>query len=118
MHRSLATIIISFSLTAAAPGQHRALPPLLDESKEIALAESAAPAEVAKRAAVYVLKRGGFVRYREGVNGFTCFVARSAPGEIEPICYLDTPPTGTLVRREPGRKLEYEEEKPNYEHLK
>jgi hypothetical protein len=100
MHRYRATIMILLSLSAAASGQQRALPALLDESKEIALAESAAPADVAKNAAIYVLKRGGFVRYRGGSNGFTCFVARSVPGEIEPICYLDTPERGALVARE------------------
>jgi hypothetical protein len=95
-----AILIISLVLNAAAFGQQRGLPALLDDSKETALAESAAPAVVAKKAAVYVLRRGGFVRLREGSNGFTCFVARSVPEEIEPICYLDTEHTGTLVARE------------------
>lgn len=100
MRALLTILIISFSLNTVASGQQRALPPLMDESKEVALAESAAPAEVAIQAAVYILKRGGFVRRRHGSNGFTCFVARSVPGEIEPICYLDTPQTQTLVARE------------------
>jgi hypothetical protein len=100
MRRLLAILIISISLNGAASGKQRSLPALLDEPKEVALAESAAPADVAKKAAIYVLKRGGFVRHREGSNGFTCFVARSVPGEIEPICYLDTQQTGTLVARE------------------
>jgi hypothetical protein len=100
MHNLLTILVISFSLNATTSGQPRALPALLDDFKEVALAESAAPPVVAKKAAVYVLKRGGFVRHREGSNGFTCFVARSVPGEIEPICYLDSEHTGTLVARE------------------
>jgi hypothetical protein len=67
---------------------------------EIALAESAALPAIAKAASIFLLHRGGFVLERQGSNGFTCFVARTVPGEIEPICYEDEEKTHTLVARE------------------
>jgi len=67
---------------------------------EIALAESAAPPAIAKAASIFLLHRGGCVLERQGSNAFTCFVARTAPGEIEPIRYEDEQKTHTLVARE------------------
>lgn len=77
-----------------------ALPPLLDLQREVALAESAAPEAISKNANIFVLKRGGFVRHRTGSNGFTCFVARTVPAELEPICYQDVEGAHMLVDRE------------------
>ena len=59
----------------------KTLPPLLPLDQEVALAESAAPAAITKDATIFVLHRGGFVLHRKGQNGFTCFVARTAPAE-------------------------------------
>lgn len=92
-----ASLILTLALAQTAS---RELPPLLPLSEEIALAESAAPATVAKDASIFVLRRGGFVLHRKGQNGFTCFVARSAPQELEPICYADDESTHSLVARE------------------
>jgi len=78
----------------------RTLPPLMPPDREIALAESAAPRLIAKEASIFLLHRGGFVLQRQGSNGFTCFVARTLPDEIEPICYQDEEKTHTLVARE------------------
>jgi hypothetical protein len=78
----------------------RALPPLMSPDREIALAESAAPPLIANEASIFLLHRGGFVLLRQGSNGFTCFVARAMPGEIEPICYRDEEKTHMLVARE------------------
>jgi hypothetical protein len=85
---------------AASAVAQRQLPPLMGPDIEAGLAASAAPPAIAKSARIFLLKRGGFVLYREGSNGFTCFVARTVPGEVEPICYLDREETHTLVARE------------------
>ena len=71
------------------------LPKVYDASmpreKQIALAESAAPAEVSSKATVYVLGPKGYEKAREGTNGFSCFVSRHfvKPTEttIEPQCF-------------------------------
>ena len=60
---------------------------LLPEAEEIALAESAGPAHIAKDATIYVMKPEGFVVARRGTNGFTCLVGRSASGTQEPMCF-------------------------------
>jgi hypothetical protein len=64
--------------TAAAPEYE--LPRVYDASmprdQQIALAESAAPAEVSSKATVYVLGPKGYEKAREGTNGFSCFVGR------------------------------------------
>jgi hypothetical protein len=87
-------------IAAQMSSAQRNLPPLLSADREIALAESAAPRAIAGGASIFLLHRGGFVIARQGNNGFTCFVARSEPGEIEPICYEDEEKTHTLVARE------------------
>src|SRR5579862_9661468 len=79
--------------TAAAPEYE--LPRVYDASmprdQQIALAESAAPAEVSSNATVYVLGPKGYEKAREGTNGFSCFVGRHfvKPAEttIEPACF-------------------------------
>jgi hypothetical protein len=79
--------------TVAAPEYE--LPRVYDASmprdQQIALAESAAPAEVSSKATVYVLGPKGYEKAREGTNGFSCFVGRHfvKPAEttIEPQCF-------------------------------
>lgn len=62
--------------------------PLLPRAQEIALARSAAPAEVSADATLLVLERGtGFVVAEEGTNGVTCMVDRSWPRALEPQCF-------------------------------
>jgi hypothetical protein len=93
--------VIVFGLVAVPVlNAQRQLPPLMPPDREMALAESAAPRGVTEEASIFLLHRGGFVIARQGNNGFTCLVARSAPGEIEPICYEDEEKTHTLVARE------------------
>jgi hypothetical protein len=96
--KTIVTVLVI--LAGQALSAQRALPSLMAPDREIALAESAAPANVAKAASIFLLHRGGFVPERQGSNGFTCFVARTAPGEIEPICYQDDEKTHPLVARE------------------
>jgi len=51
------------------------------------LAEGAAPPEVAGKATVYLLERTGYIKVREGTNGFSCFVDRQTPFNMEPTCF-------------------------------
>ena len=84
-----------FSSTALIPATAQELPRVYDASmprdKQIALAESAAPAEVSSKATIYVLGPKGYEKAREGTNGFSCFVGRSfaKPTEttIAPQCF-------------------------------
>jgi hypothetical protein len=63
-------------------------PPLLDPDREAALALSAAPPAVAADAAVYVLTATGYVKTRDGRNGYVCLVARSDhPLDLTPVCH-------------------------------
>jgi hypothetical protein len=81
--------------TAAIQAMAQELPKAYDASmprgQQIVLAESAAPAEVSSKAAVYVLGPKGYEKAREGTNGFSCFVSRHfvKPTEttIEPQCF-------------------------------
>jgi hypothetical protein len=59
----------------------------LPREEKIKLAESAAPAEISSRAAVYLLERTGYIKVREGTNGFSCFVDRQTPLNSEPTCF-------------------------------
>jgi hypothetical protein len=59
----------------------------LPREEKIKLAESAAPVEVSGSATVYVLERSGYVKAREGTNGFSCFVDRQSPLNLEPTCF-------------------------------
>ncbi len=84
-----------FSSAAVIPATAQELPRVYDASmprdQQIALAESAAPAEVSSKATVYVLGPKGYEKAREGTNGFSCFVGRHfvKPAEttIEPQCF-------------------------------
>jgi hypothetical protein len=81
--------------SAAVQGMAQELPRIYDASvpreRQIALAESAAPAEVSSKATVYILGLKGDEKVREGTNGFSCFVGRHfvKPTEttIEPTCF-------------------------------
>jgi hypothetical protein len=83
------------SSTAAVQAMAQELPKVYDASmpreQQIALAESAAPAEVSSKATVYVLGPKGYEKARQGTNGFSCFVSRHfvKPAEttIEPQCF-------------------------------
>jgi hypothetical protein len=63
------------------------LPELLPRERELELALSAAPEHLRKAAAVFVLQRGGYVKAREGSNGFTCIVEREGVKGIAPVCF-------------------------------
>lgn len=79
----------------ARPAETPADTPSYDASvpreRQIQLALSAAPEEVSRDAAVYVLGARGLEKEREGSNGFTCLVERDFHGKtlvsIAPKCY-------------------------------
>lgn len=62
------------SYLAMAPLDQYLIP---DESAEIALARSAAPASISNAAEVMVLRRDGYTNVVKGSNGFVCIVERS-----------------------------------------
>lgn len=68
---------------------------LLREEK-IRLAESAAPPEISSRATVFSLEQTGYVKIREGTNGFSCIVDRQTPLNLEPACF-DTEGSSTTL---------------------
>ncbi len=71
---ALSTGLLSSTVAIQAMAQD--LPKVYDTSmpheQQIALAESAAPAEVSSKATIYVLGPKGYEKAREGTNGFSC----------------------------------------------
>jgi hypothetical protein len=59
----------------------------LAREEKIKLAESAAPPEISGKATVYILERSGYLKVRDGLNGFSCFVDRQDPLNLEPTCF-------------------------------
>jgi len=77
----------------------------LPREERIRLAESAAPVEISGKATVYVLEKTGYVKVRDGSNGFSCFVDRQSPLNLEPTCFdaegsATTLPTRIFVEEE------------------
>jgi hypothetical protein len=64
-----------------------AIPQLLPEQEEVAIALSAAPEHLRSAASVYVLREHGFAMVRQGTNGFSCIVNRDHPLNQKPTCY-------------------------------
>jgi hypothetical protein len=60
---------------------------MLPRDREIALARSAAPADVSRDATVMILTEKGFEIAEKGSNGVTCVVNRSQPESLEPHCF-------------------------------
>lgn len=71
----------------------------LAEDEEIALARSAAPEVVSAEATVWVLRNGEFAVAVRGSNANHCFVQRSMPHSLEPVCY-DKEAAATVLRWE------------------
>ena len=101
-----AALAVTVALASVAPalhGQTEAYPERprpLPEAEEIALAMSAAPAEISAKATVYVLRATGPARAQEGTNGCTCMVSRDLhKGSLYPICF-DQEATRTAFPRE------------------
>lgn len=81
----MACLTLAVSSLAQSNGKPN-LVPILDREREIEMALSAAPEHLRKDATVYALERGGFVKAKEGANGFSCLVTRNNE-ETSPICY-------------------------------
>lgn len=71
----------------------------LPRDERIKLAESAAPPEISDKATVYLLERTGYVKVRDGTNGFSCFVDRQTPLNCEPTCFDAEGSATTLLTR-------------------
>jgi hypothetical protein len=75
-------------MTAQSKGAGQSGPrKLLARAEEIALARSAAPADVSKGATVWVLTDSGYVVAEQGTNGVACYVGRSWIASVEPHCF-------------------------------
>jgi hypothetical protein len=90
--RSCAVVVLlalgAAPLLAQAATAGRAGPRImLPRDREIALARSAAPADVSRDATVMVLTERGFEIVEKGTNGVTCVVNRSQPQSLEPHCF-------------------------------
>ena len=103
MRRS-SLVLLALTSTSALAAQTASSYPVkpvpLPDSAEIALAESAAPAHLAKASTVYAVRDGQILTIRQGSNGATCMVARDFhAGSLYPICFN---PEGarTVARRE------------------
>jgi hypothetical protein len=80
----------------------------LPREDRIKLAESAAPPEISGKATVYLLERTGYVKVRDGINGFSCFVDRQTLLNLEPTCFdaegsATTLPSRLFVEEERGK---------------
>ena len=100
--RTLFAIAATAVLSAHSSSQSKypVRPVPLPDAEEIALATTAAPAEISERADVFTIKDGKPVRIRQGTNGAACMVARdSHEGSSYPICY-DAEGVRTRMQRE------------------
>ncbi len=82
----MATVAAPAAPQSVAAGRTGARP-LLPREREIALARSAAPAEVSRDATVMVFTERGFEVAVKGTSGVTCVVNRSHPQSLEPHCF-------------------------------
>src|SRR5580692_9164634 len=82
-----ANVVVDFAAFAQSEMPKPAYDFSLPREERIKLAESAAPAEISSRATVYLLEPTGYVKIREGTNGFSCLVDRQTPLNLEPTCF-------------------------------
>ncbi len=93
-----ATLTIVAQILAAQAPKAAGTPPLMERGKEIAMALSACPPSIASGAAVYVLEESGYVKVRDGQNGFSAIVQHSLLTSREPQC-MDAEGARTLLPR-------------------
>lgn len=91
------SLMIAARMLAQSP-QAAGTPPLMERGKEIAMALSACPPSIAGGAAVYVLGESGYVKVREGQNGFSAIVQHSLLTSREPQC-MDAEGARTMLPR-------------------
>ena len=71
----------------------------LGEAEEIALARSGGPETVSAEATIWVARDGKYVIAHEGSSGNHCWVGRTYPESLEPVCY-DVEASQTILRIE------------------
>ena len=71
----------------------------LSREERTKLAKSAAPPEISDHATVYILEKTGYVKAQDGTNGFSCFVDRQTPFNLEPTCFDAEGSASTLPTR-------------------
>ena len=98
--RTIMWFVLTTAVIRSVAGQSASnqRPPLMDRQREIALALSACPPSVATKAAVYVLDREGYIKVRDGENGFTAIVQHAVPASQDPQC-MDAEGTRTFLPR-------------------
>jgi len=92
MHPVRAALALGALLATSAGAQTQVnVATVLPREREIELATSAAPPDVASKAAVYVFTSKGYEKVRDGENGFTCLVNRDSELEgyhvLKPTCW-------------------------------
>jgi hypothetical protein len=79
-----AALFVPSAHSQTSKSQAREYPPieeyLMQEASEIALAKSAAPANISDRATIKVFTKNGFAAVHHGDNGFVCLVMRGFTG--------------------------------------
>jgi hypothetical protein len=89
--RKMLSLVVFLGANLAVAAQTDIPKPAYDfaspQEERIKLAESAAPPEIAGHATVFLLERTGYVKIREGTNGFSCLVDRQTPLNLEPTCF-------------------------------
>jgi hypothetical protein len=95
---SLVAVAVTASVTRA-QASYPVAPRPLGEADEIALAMTAAPAEVSSKADIYVLRGTDYVKVRAGTNGCACMVGRDLhQGSRYPICFDQEAAKTTMMR--------------------
>jgi len=90
MYRMLLAFLLLGTNLAASPQTETPKPAYdvsLPREERIKLAKSAAPPEISDHATVYVLDKTGYAKVQDGTNGFSCFVDRQTPFNLEPTCF-------------------------------
>ena len=97
---SVVALVCAHAGPGLAQDGYPTIPRPLADAEEIALARSAAPAEISERATVYTIRNDKVIRLVEGSNGCACMVARDLhAGSLYPICF-DREGTRTRLLRE------------------
>src|SRR5215831_6924172 len=80
----LVALVVPAAHSQTSKSEARKYPPieeyLIPQASEIALAKSAAPANISDRATIKVFTRDGFEAVEHGDNGFVCLVMRGFTG--------------------------------------
>lgn len=94
MRSLLAAIAFASMACAQSPTEVTAATP---KAAQMELIEEAAPPDVVKSATIYLLGAKGYVKERNGSNGFSCLIVRERLDTVEPECY-DAEGSATLLR--------------------